>query len=335
MSDQLDVVRAAALERAPSETWLVYPLWSSRAVGCLGGPPKTGKSWLGLDLAVSVASCTPALGRFEVQDPGPVLIYMAEDALAAVRSRIDGICRHRGLDIEALDLHVITNPTLRLDIPIELRRLRNTVARLRPRLLLLDPLVRLHRVNENQATEISQILGSLREIQRSFDVAIILTHHVSKRARADSGQALRGSGDLWAFGDSNLYLAPHGPHALLTVEHRSAKAPEPVLLHLATDPDGNSAHLAVADATQPPPARSPQDAVLDALGSSSFPLTALALRAALRINNKRLYEILSSLERLGHIERSSSGWRLHRSVPTAPIRDAGTEQQPVHQSRAP
>jgi hypothetical protein len=233
-----------------------------------------------------------------------------------VRHRIEELCRHRRLDIEKLDLHVITNPTLRLDIPWELRRLRNTVEELRPRLLLLDPLVRLHRVNENQATEIAHILGGLREIQRSFGVAIILTHHVSKRARADTGQALRGSSDLWAFGDSNLYLAPRGHQALLTIEHRSAKAPEPVLLELVTGPD--DAPTRFETATSPPATTaSPPDAILDALRISTQPLTALALRSMLRINNQRLYETLTSLERLGHIQRTPAGWRLC-SVP-APL----------------
>jgi RecA-family ATPase len=91
----LNFVRAAELEQAPRDAWLIQHLWGSQAVGCLGGPPKAGKSWLGLDLAVSVASATPCLGRFEVLEPGASLIYMAEDALPAVRQRIEGICRQR------------------------------------------------------------------------------------------------------------------------------------------------------------------------------------------------------------------------------------------------
>lgn len=311
--DLLAFVPAAHLAQAPSESWLVRPLWGSQAVGCLGGPPKVGKSWLGLDIGVSVASATPCLGRFVVQEPGPVLVYMAEDALSAVRQRIDALCRHRRIPIDDLDLHVITEATLRLDIPAELQRLRNTVAKLRPRLLLLDPLVRLHRVNENQASEIAHLLGGLRELQRTFGVAIILTHHVSKRARADTGQALRGSGDLWAFGDSNLYLSPQSPHALLTIEHRSAKAPDPLLLHLVSSPDGTT-RFELAAPSAATPARSTHDAILDALRSSPQPLTALALRSVLRVNNQRLYEALSTLERLGAIERTTAGW-LHRSVP--------------------
>ena len=61
--------------------------------------PKCAKTWLGLDMALSVATGTPCLGKYNVPERGPVLVYLAEDALRAVRERIDGMARHRGLDL--------------------------------------------------------------------------------------------------------------------------------------------------------------------------------------------------------------------------------------------
>jgi len=48
-----------------------------------------------------------------------------------------------------LDIQVITAPTVRLDLDADRRNLAETVARLQPRLLILDPFVRLHRIDEN------------------------------------------------------------------------------------------------------------------------------------------------------------------------------------------
>ena len=312
-AEHLQVVPASALDRAAPDAWLIRPLWSDRAVGCLAGPPKVGKTWLGLDICVSVASGTPCLGVFEVDEPGPSLVFMAEDSLSSVRDRIESLCRHRKIDIEKLDLFVITNPTLRLDLPQQLMALHVAVKRLRPRVLLLDPLVRLHRGNENHATEIAGVLGGLREIQRTFGVAIILTHHVSKRSRADNGQALRGSGDIWAWGDSNLYLAPDDHQIQLTIEHRSAPAPDPISLELSIDPQTHSPHLRRLDPTSDDdrPA-SPPEAAMEILRSSSQPQTALALRSKLRVNNQRLYDTLRSLEGLGLVLRSKAGWEISR-----------------------
>ena len=68
----LPVQRASELEIRPQEkTWLIQPLWGRGAVGIVGGAPKTCKSWLGLDMALSIASATDCLGRFAVQAQGP------------------------------------------------------------------------------------------------------------------------------------------------------------------------------------------------------------------------------------------------------------------------
>ena len=47
--------------------WLVEGLWSDQAVGILGGEPKCCKSFLALDLAVSVASGADCLRQFKVR----------------------------------------------------------------------------------------------------------------------------------------------------------------------------------------------------------------------------------------------------------------------------
>jgi len=162
----LPVVRAADLEDPDHDNhWLVDPLLPRRGVAMIGGAPKCAKSWAGLDLALSVASGTPCFGKFPVVEPAPTLIYLAEDPADVVKARLSGICRHRGLDLAALPIDVITVPVLRLDIERDRRRLSETVRACRPRLLLLDPFVRLHRINENDAGEVSALLAYLRELE--------------------------------------------------------------------------------------------------------------------------------------------------------------------------
>ena len=199
----------ALQERPAQAAWLVQHLWGAAAVGVIGGAPKACKSWLGLELAVSVASGTACLERFQVETPGPVVAYLAEDALHAVRERVTQLCQHRGLTLDGLDLHVVTAPSLRLDLEPDRRALDQTLAELQPKLLLLDPLIRLHRLDENSSADISGLLGFLRELNRRHDLALILVHHMAKRARQDLGQALRGSSDLNAWTDSACYLVRH------------------------------------------------------------------------------------------------------------------------------
>lgn len=311
-ADLLSTVFARDLEKErPQERWLIESLWGRESVGLIGGTPKTMKSFLGLDFAVSVASGTPALDRFPVQAPGRALIYLAEDGHSQVRSRIEALCRHRGLSIDHLDVVVIIEPTVRLDTPRDQVRLRATVAHFQPRILIIDPLVRIHSLDENSSQDISRLLGYLRDLQRFFKLPLILIHHTTKKAHAQPGQALRGSSDLHAWGDSNAYLSRKGEEILLTLEHRSARAPAPMTLRLACFDDGSASHLELHNnLTDPPAEASLENRIFSLLDHRPLPRTRL--RAELRVNNHRLGEALYELEKAGRIRRTPEGWILNR-----------------------
>lgn len=299
------IVRAGDLDEAPpNQQWLIETLWTAAGVGLVGGSPKSLKTWLGLELAVSVASGTPCLEQFRVHQRGPSLIYLAEDQLCAVKERLRALCENRGLELGTLDLHVITEPSLRLDSEIDINRLDATLASCNPKLLLLDPFVRLHHANENDAQDVARILASLRELQRRHQVAIVVVHHTRKNGRASQhGQALRGSGDFHAWVDSALYLN-HTKSALqLTIEHRSAPTPPPRYIRLASNPPHPV--LVEPDTDSEP---SLDDRVLTALRESSTPIQRQELRRLLGVNNQRLGETLQQLERLGRIRRTRDGW---------------------------
>ena len=184
------------------------------------------------------------LRRFPVPRPGRVLLFAAEDALHVVRRRLEGICAAAGIELAELDVQVITAPTVRLDLDADCASLDETVAKLRPRLLVLDPFVRLHRIDENASGEVAPILAYLRELQRRHGVAVALVHHAKKGGgRARAGQALRGSSEFHAWGDSNLYLRRHGDDLTLTVEHRAAPSVPEIALELAQRGDALALHV--------------------------------------------------------------------------------------------
>src|SRR6185295_10437542 len=126
-----------------------------------------------------------------------------------------------------------TAPSLRLDTPADRQRLSNTVQNLQPILLILDPLIRLHRVDENDATQIAALLSYLRELQRQFHLAVLLVHHARKDSNSSRpGQALRGSSELHGWGDSNLYMRRRGSQLTLSTEHRVAPSQDHIPLQL-------------------------------------------------------------------------------------------------------
>lgn len=294
--------------RPADDPWLVRSLWPASAVGLIGGPPKCAKTWLALDLALSVASNTPCLGTLTVESPGPVLLYLAEDSLQSARARVEGICEHRRLDLRRADLHLITVPSLRLDQDHDKQRLSATVEKVRPRLLLLDPFVRLHRSDENDSGAISAILADLRTLQRRFDVAVVLVHHARKNGRGPQGYALRGSGDFYAWGDAYAYLSRRDCVFRLALEHRSHPATDPFALKLVSRADGSATHLEIAGKHAPSAPASLEVLAESELAAAGVALTRAQLRLRLKVNNQRLGGALETLQRAGRVTKTPQGW---------------------------
>ena len=63
----LPVVRVGEIRcEDQTQRWLIEQLWGESSVGVIGGAPKCSKTWLGLDMALSVASGTACLGKYAV-----------------------------------------------------------------------------------------------------------------------------------------------------------------------------------------------------------------------------------------------------------------------------
>jgi hypothetical protein len=311
----LPVTLACKLAPRPVEhRFLVENLWSEGAVGIVGGEPKCFKSFLALDLALAVASGRPALRRFEVNRPGPVLFFAAEDALHVVRERLDGIAAASEVVLEGLPIHVVIAPSVRLDVERDCAALRATVAALRPRLLVLDPFIRLHRRNENAADEVAPLLAFLRDLQRTLDVSVLLVHHARKGGHARGGQALRGSSELHAWGDSNLYLRRCGERLALSIEHRAAADLPPLELELRADPGLALAVVGSPQSSTPERPRPASERVVEVLTAATGPMTRREIRAASHMRSAAVGESLAELLRCDRIVRDDRGFRLREGV---------------------
>jgi RecA-family ATPase len=309
-------------ERPQERRWLIDELWGDEAVGIVGGEPKCCKSFLALDMAASVAGGVPCLRRFAPTQTGRVLLFAAEDALHVVRQRLAGIAAAAGRELADLDIHVITAPTVRLDVERDRDALAETIAALKPKLLVLDPFVRLHRIDENISGEVAPLLAYLRELQRRHHLAVVLVHHARKGgAKMRAGQALRGSSEFHAWGDSNLYLRRHGEQLTLSVEHRAAASITAISLQLAVD--GDAVALATLDRNVVEPtatvaavttqaAPTVEQKIEAQLAAAAAPLTAAAIRKLCRIRNATLTTALTELVAAGRVRKDTTGYVISR-----------------------
>jgi len=315
----LPIQRASQLASAAAQTqWLVEGLWFDQAVGILGGEPKCCKSFLALDMAACVASGAACLRHFPVHRPGSVLLFPAEDSLEVVRQRLEGICSAAGVGFSSLSVDVITASTLRLDTAADQQRLANTVQALQPRLLVLDPLIRLHRVDENDASQIAALLSFLRQLQRQFQTAVLLVHHARKDSHSSRpGQALRGSSELHGWGDSNLYVRRRGDTLTLSTEHRAAPSQDHIPLQL-----GGSALALALSVTNTDPSSlaveteaSPLERVHQTLAQMDQPTSMQHLRKVCGMRTTTLCRSLAELTERGLVSRTTKGYELKRALP--------------------
>jgi hypothetical protein len=289
--------KVAEIETDDQLSWLVENLWLDNAVGLIGGEPKSYKTFAAMSLAVAVASGQPCFGHYHVKKQGPVLLYAAEDSLAMVKDRIAGISAAMSVDFATLELHVITTPKLRIDSDVDRRKMEALLQSLKPVLLVLDPFVRLHRIDENSSGEVAGLLSWLRDLQRQYSINIVMVHHARKRAGSERpGQSLRGSSELHAWGDSNLYLrrmAEEDGYVDLTIEHRAAPSQGDIQLQLQIH--NEKPFLAYEGGkTSDQISSSPQQRIINALKNSDQ-ISGESLRATCGMKTSTFWQVLNQL----------------------------------------
>ena len=221
------------VEPDPGDTpYLVESLIVDGAVAQLVGPPKKGKTYVLLDLAISVATGMPALGRFAVGDPGPVLLVLEESGRAALHRRLDRLTRGRAIAPTRLsEFHFSANRRVKLDDEDWRDRLRAACHNVDWRLIAFDPYARLKgSSDEDSQKESGPVLDFLRELRDLSSSTVLYVAHTGHE-----GKRQRGSSDFESYYESKLTLVDNSGKRTLTVDHREAEGCGPFELSFGFD----------------------------------------------------------------------------------------------------
>ena len=133
------------------------------------------------------------------------------------------------------------------------------------------------------------------------------------------GQALRGSSELHAWGDSNLYVRRKGAHLRLSTEHRTAPSGEDVWLDLVVK--DQAVALAVRDAPieAETATTTPAHRIERALAQAGRFLTQRELRAQCKMQAARLGEVLGTLISAGRVLKTAKGYELVGGAGEQPV----------------
>lgn len=310
--NQLETCKVYQISENPEGlAWMIEGLWIDNGVGIIGGEPKSFKTFAALSLAVAVSSGKPCFGHYAVHRSGPVLLYAAEDSLSMVRERIQGIAKKMDTDFSKLDINVITTKKLRIDSEIDRKKMEVTIGEIQPVLLILDPFVRLHGIDENSSGEVAKILSWLRDLQRQNNLNVAMVHHARKRAGNERpGQSLRGSSELHAWGDSNLYLrrvVKIEDCVELTIEHRAAPSASDIHLRLDLENSSPSLVLEAGEIPKELGKSPPEERIVKILANHGASMNGEELKSNCKMRSSKFWEILNDLIATGKIERLETG----------------------------
>lgn len=183
--------------------WAVEGLLPEGAT-LLAGPPKIGKSWLSLNLAVAVASGGMALGKIKV-DAGPALYLALEDTPRRLKSRLSKVVGNSEapamLDI-ATECPVMHSGGLaRIDGWLD----RHPDARL----VVIDVMARFRGPKPVGVADYDydyNCIAMVKQIADAHSVAIVAVEHTRKMADGDFLQEVSGTNGKAGAADTVMVL---------------------------------------------------------------------------------------------------------------------------------
>ena len=119
------------------------------------------------------------------------------------------------------------------------------------------------------------------------------------RLQLRAGQALPGSSEFHAWGDSNLYLRRDGDVLSLGVEHRAAPSVPALVLELTQRGDALALEVAERRSAGEPPPSSIDERITRALAEAGRVVLFAYLRALCRVRTAKLYEPLAAMTAAG------------------------------------
>lgn len=181
--------------------WLVRGFWGKESNGIVAGMPKSYKSTVTMDFAISVASGRPFLGIYPVENTGGVLIIQNENAENILNDRMNKIATSKGLGGKVkfkgntltgefppdLPITFVNNMGFNLSSEEDCQDFEELLSIHKPVLVILDPLYLMFTGDMNSAQDLTPILNYLHHLRDKYHTSIMLIHHYNK------GSAVQGS----------------------------------------------------------------------------------------------------------------------------------------------
>ena len=189
----VDISKGRKLASMPRD--FVLPGLPAGKLAVISAPGGTGKSFLLLEMALSVASGEPVISGIAPSAAGPVRYVSFEEDETDIHNRLVALFQTFPISppvetffcsaLEGENLPLLKNGEKNEEA---IKYLENICEGMR--LAIFDPLSRLHESDENSNSEMKKLMQVLISTARKTRCAIVVAHHTSKSA------VLNGQGGL-------------------------------------------------------------------------------------------------------------------------------------------
>ncbi len=243
-------MRRGAVFAMPPVEFLVDGLLTDTGFAMMYGAPGTGKSFLAIDIALSVAHGMPWQGQ-EVK-PGAVL-YIAGEGIGGFGKRWKAWEKYHGTKDEP-DMYLL--PTaVNFREPEDIARLVATIEGIGQKfsLVIVDTVARaIAGAEENSSTDMGLFVAACDEIKALTGGALLAVHHAGK----DSSRGARGSTALLGAVDTSLMVGKSDDIVVLRTEKmKDAEPMDEINLIMQTVPASISETSVVLERTDEPAPR--------------------------------------------------------------------------------
>jgi hypothetical protein len=197
------------------DDWIVKDMFPSANRIMVVGKGGTYKSTLIFDLCVAIASGGRMLGHFPVLTPGPVLLISTEGSVFANKKRL--VMHIRGYDVDPSVIQgklTFCQQSFILDDMADANELNHIIGRMRPVLIVMDPLDSFFSGEENSAKETKMFRRVVDALIDNYGCSVLVIHHVGKSDKKDP----RGSSSWQGWADTIMLCEKE--------EHRNPKNPD-------------------------------------------------------------------------------------------------------------
>jgi hypothetical protein len=267
----------------------------------LAGRQKLGKTWLGIDWAVAVATGGVAMGSISC-DQGDVLYIDMENGPRRIQGRINTLFADERERPDLSRLEWVTEALpLNEGFIGELDRWRLSVEK--PTLVVIDVLQRIKppgSMARNAYENDYSIWAPLQSWATEHGIAVLGLHHTKKGGAEDPLEALSGSNGLSACADTTIVLDQNQNGRTLYVRGRDVEEKETAVIFAA----GNWTVLGEASDVRRSDERS---VIIEALKDNREPMTPTELAAVLGKQTNNIKQLLFKMAKAGELHRAGKG----------------------------